>query len=396
MELTEMIKQAANSLFDEIVSIRRALHRRPELSFQEYETAAYICRYLKKLGIPYHSGVAGTGVVGLIAPDTACRKTLLLRADMDALPVTEVGNLPYASETSGVMHACGHDGHIAVLLGTAAILMQFREHLSCNVKLVFQPGEEAEGGAQPMIEAGVLENPTVDAAVGLHIMNDVPCGKIRVKTGPMMAAPDDFDLIIKGRGGHGAHPDECVDPISVACQIVSAFDTLSARFASPFEPKVISVCAINGGSFFNIIPDSVHLKGTVRAYDKTLREKLPQIMENLAKHFTLAYGADYDFSYRFRFPPLINDKAVTNALASSAAEILGAENILSGGIPSMAGDDFSYFSETVPATYFNLGSRNEEKHITAPLHNADFDIDENCLRCGMMVMSKFALDFGKF
>ena len=248
------IKQLVDEIFDEAVAIRRAIHQNPELSFEEYETAALICSYLEKLNIPYQSGVAETGVVGLIEVEGA-RKTLLLRADMDALPVQEETGLPFASKRDGVSHACGHDMHVAVVLGTAMVLSRLKHRLKANIKLVFQPAEETVGGALPMIEAGVMENPHVDAAVAGHVMTDVPIGCVLVKDGETMASPDDFELVVHGRGGHGACPHECIDPIAVTMQILSAWNTLSARFTTPLEKHLISVNRVHAGTCYNVIPD---------------------------------------------------------------------------------------------------------------------------------------------
>ena len=390
----ESVRLAAKEMAQKAIRMRRDLHRIPELAFTEKETSAYICAKLEELGIPYQSGIAGTGFVGFIRAEHA-EKTLLLRADMDALPMQESKQLSFCSEHDGVMHACGHDGHIAVLLGTAEILQRLRKELSCNVKLVFQPGEEDTGGAKPMIEEGVLENPHVDAAAALHIMNDTECGKIRVPDGAVMACPDEFDLKIIGKGGHGAYPSECIDPIVIAAQIITAFSALSARFTDARTPNVISVCSVCGGSFYNIIPESVTLRGTVRLYDPELRKRLPKMMERVIQGYTNAYGATYQWDYRFMFPPLINDSALAEHFAQCAEEILGKEMVLRSVKPSMAGDDFSYFAERIPSVYFHLGGGNPERGLCEPLHSPAFNFDEDCLETGMSVLSYFALNYGR-
>lgn len=380
---------------EKLVTFRRELHRRAELAFCETQTAAYLEAELAKMGAEFKTGIAKTGIVGDIIVPKA-KRTLLLRADMDALPIQETA-YPGGPEpaSGGAMHACGHDAHMAILLGTVAVLSRFRDHLSCNIRFLFQPGEEDTGGAEPMIKEGVLTCPRVDAAAALHVMNDLEVGKIRVKPGAVMAAPDDFDLIIRGKGGHGAYPHDCIDPIALACRIIEAFDMISARCATPFAPKVISVCAINGGSFYNVIPDEVHLKGTVRAFDEKVRRELPEKMEAAAAGITSAFGAEYSFDYRFRFPPLLNDEDMAAKLAESAAKAIGKDNVVLGGEPSMAGDDFSYFAKSVPSVYFHLGSRNEKKGAVMALHSSDFRIDEDCLLVGVRVLTQFAMDFGK-
>ncbi len=390
----EELKQLVNVFFDEILSYRRALHQIPELAFSEEKTADFICEQLDDMGIPYERGVAKTGVVGLLE---ACPggKTLLMRADMDALPVTEDTALSFRSKHEGVMHACGHDAHMAIVLGCAKVLSTLKDKLSCNIKLVFQPAEEASGGAEPMIEAGVLENPHVEAAVGGHVMNDVPAGSVLVKYGEMMAAPDDFEMTIHGKGGHGAYPHNCIDPIAIATQILSAWNALSARYTSPLEKHLISVNCFQAGNCYNVIPDDAFLMGTVRMYDETLRRKLPEEMEKIATSIAQSFGATCEFHYIFRYPALINNKTMTHAFRKSAEEILGADHVIEGTEPSMAGEDFAYFAQAVPSVFINYGTGNEAMGATMPLHSSDFIIDEEGLRAGVLAMSHFALQFGK-
>lgn len=388
------IKQIVNEIYDEIVSVRRNIHQNPELSFCEHETAALICSYLKRLNIPYQSGVAGTGVVGLIEAEKAA-KTLLMRADMDALPVQEETELSFSSKNEGVSHACGHDVHVSIVLGTAMVLSKLRHRLKANVKLVFQPGEETTGGAEAMIAAGVLENPQVDAAVAGHVMTDVEVGKILVKDGEVMASPDDFSLVVHGRGGHGAYPHECIDPIAVAMQVVSAWNTLSSRFVSPLEKRLISVTMFHAGSSNNVIPDDAVLEGTVRMYDEAVRQKLSSEMKTIANDVCKMFGANCEFTYNFRYPPLCNDKKMADAFRKSAASILGDENIIEGTEPSMAGEDFAYFAKAVPSVFVNYGAGNEAIGAVHPLHHSAFLVDEEVIKNGILAMSQFALDFGE-
>ncbi|MBR5236515.1 MAG: amidohydrolase [Clostridia bacterium] len=390
----ETVKQLAEQIFDEIVEIRRTIHRHPELGFCEYKTSDLICSYLEKWGIPYKKGVAKTGVVGLIEVDPKA-KTLLLRADMDALPVQEETDCDFKSQIDGCMHACGHDVHVAILLGVAAILMQMRDRLSCNVKLVFQPAEEGEGGAKPMIAEGVMENPHVDAAVGAHVINSVPAGKVLVKYGEVMASPDDFNMTIRGKGGHGAYPHECVDPISIGVQILNAWNALSARYTTPLEKHLISVNMFQAGTCFNVIPDDAYISGTVRTFDETVRQYLAKRMGEIAEQIAAVFGAECEFNFNYLYPPLLNDQAMTDAVRKSAEAILGKENVLEGVAPSMGGEDFAYFSKEVPATYIYYGSGNEKIGAVMPWHNAAFTIDEQCIKTGMIVMCQAALDFGE-
>ncbi len=390
----ETVKQLAEEIFDEIVGIRRAIHRHPELGFDEHKTADLICSYLEKWGIPFKRNVAQTGVVGLIEVDSKV-KTLLLRADMDALPVQEETDCEFKSQIDGCMHACGHDSHVAIVLGVAAILMKLRDQLSCNVKLVFQPAEETDGGAKPMIAEGVMENPHVDAAIAGHVTNDVPVGKVLIKYGEMMASPDDFNMTIHGKGGHGAYPHKCIDPISIGVQILNAWNALSARYTTPIEKHLISVNKFQAGTCYNVIPDDAYISGTVRAFNEEIRQQLAKRMQEIAEQIAGAFGAECEFDYNFRYPPMVNDQKMTQAMQKTAETILGKENVVEGTMPSMGGEDFSYFGEMVPATYVYYGSGNEAIGAVMPWHSANFIIDEDAIKTGVMVMSQFALDFGK-
>ena len=382
--------QIAESVREEVVFLRRELHKIAELSFEEYKTAAFVADYLEKLGLPCRTGVAKTGVVAYL--DAGKKHTLLLRADMDALPVKESDDVPYASQTDGVMHACGHDAHMAVALATAKCMVSNKDLLKANVLFVFQPGEETTGGAEPMIATGMLEEFGVTCAVGLHVMNDVEAGKIRIKSGALMAAPDDFDLTIKGKGGHGAYPDACINPILLAANVVCAFDEIGKGLASAKEPAVLSTCVVQGGDANNIIPDTVYVSGTVRTFDSALRKQIPHEMEQAVKHICGSAGADYDFRFNFRYPPLINHSTMADVLTASAARVLGEENVIVGGAPSMAGEDFAYFSEKVPSVFFYLGSGNKKSGISMPLHSANFKIDERCLTVGVATYLSLAFN----
>lgn len=390
----EEIRTIAEEIFETVKMIRRTLHQHPELEFHEVKTAELICTYLDTLGIPYQKNVAKTGIVGLIEVKGA-KKTLLVRADMDALPVQEETDLPFKSQVEGVSHACGHDAHVAILLGTAMILMRLKDRLPCNVKLVFQPAEEDAGGALPMIDEGVLENPHVDAAVGGHVMNHVPVGKIMVKDGELMAAPDDFDLVVCGKGGHGAYPQDCIDPIAITTQILSAWNALSARYTTPLEKHLISVNMVRAGNYYNVIPDKAYVKGTVRTFNETVRHELAEKMEVIARQIAGAFGATCAYTHTFRYPPLINDSVMAEHFRKSAGSILGEDNVITGTVPSMGGEDFAYFAQRVPSVFINYGTGNEEQGATMPLHSSDFLLDENGMKTGMIVMSQFAMDFGK-
>ena len=389
--MNTQIRHMAESLQEEAVAIRRRLHRCAELSYCESQTAAFVAEYLKEIGMSVETGIAKTGVTAFL--DAGKTETILIRADMDALPMEELLDTDYRSENKGVMHACGHDAHMAVALCTAKLLSQFKTSLPANVLFVFQPAEESSGGAEPMIQTGILEKYHVTSAVGLHVMNDVAVGKIFLKKGPLMAAPDDFDLTILGRGGHGAYPHKCVDPISISARVISALDTLNARTLSPFAQRVISVCMVQGGTTYNVIPDTVCLKGTVRTYDETLRQEIPKQMEALIDGICAPFGASYDFRYHFRYPPLINDAAMVEHMEQAAGAVLGKDSIIIGTEPSMAGEDFAYFAKAVPSVYFYLGSGNEKSGITMPLHSQNFEIDEDCLKVGIAAMASYVVNW---
>lgn len=392
------ISAIADDIEQKVIKARRYLHTNPELSFQEKNTMDYICGYLNDLNLSYVSGIAGTGVAVTIKgekKDASGRlsKTLLIRADMDALPISEVSDKSYASQNSGIMHACGHDAHTAILLGVCEILNRLKTEFSGCVKLVFQPGEETSGGAEPMISEGILRNPDVDACVALHVDPDLESGTIRVKSGSLYASPDDFKITVIGRGGHGAEPHNCVDPIAVSANVISALMTLVSREINPFDEAVVTIGSIHAGSASNIIPDKVEMTGTARSLTNEVRQYLKQRIGELADGICRAHGAVCEYEFTELFPPLINDDKLAKKLYNSACRSIGADNCIFGGAATMAGEDFSYFSQRVPSVLFKLGCRNERMGIVNPIHHQSFDIDESCLKCGMKVFTGFVLDF---
>lgn len=401
MEVKTMIDQ--NDFLSEIISriepriiaARRHIHKNPELSFNEYNTMNYICKFLDEIDVDYKSGIAGTGVVATIKGTKPSNKslTLLLRADMDALPIMETTDKPYASVNKGVMHACGHDAHTAILLGVCEILNMIKDKFSGYVKIVFQPGEETTGGAKPLIDAGVLDNPNVDACLALHMDPDLNVGTIRIKPGSLYASPDDFKITIKGRGGHGAEPQNCIDPIHISAHIINALMTIVSREINPFDEAVISIGTINSGTASNIIPETAEITGTARSLNNDVRETLKKRIGEISNSICNTFGAECDYEFIELFPPLINDEQLSNKLYSSACNVLGDKNCILGGSATMAGEDFSYFTQKVPSVLFKLGCRNEEKGIVNPLHSSRFDIDEASLKCGVSVFLGFVLDY---
>ncbi|MFC2028812.1 M20 family metallopeptidase [Chloroflexota bacterium] len=393
MEWVE-IAQKVQKLSPRIIDIRRKLHQNPELSEKEQITAAFIASHLCDIGIEVEKGVGGTGVVGLLHGKGDGR-TIAVRADMDALPITETNDLSYKSVNDNCMHACGHDGHMAITLGLAELLVSLHDSFNGKIKFIFQPAEETppEGGAKRMIADGVLQNPNVDAILGVHIWPDVIAGEIALKTGPIMAQADKFELIIRGKGGHGASPHHTVDSFVIAAQVILAFQTLVSRNIDPSKSVVLSIGKCSGGSAYNIIPKEVRLEGTTRYFEANLGTFIKERMEKLANGICQAYGGSYELIYQYGFPPTINDSQITKLLARSASEILGEEKVNWIEAPSMIGEDFSYFLQQVPGCYFLLGTKNPDRGIVNPLHSSNFQLDEDVLSLGTAIFAKTILNF---
>ena len=371
-------------IIPEVVRLRRDLHQHPELGFQEVRTSALVAARLEELGLPVRRNVARTGVVALLE-GALPGPTLLLRADMDALPIQEETGLPYASRNPGVMHACGHDGHTAILLGVAQVLARRRETLAGRVKFVFQPAEEGLGGAEPMIAEGVLEEPRVDAAVGLHLWSPLPVGTVGVRPGPMMAAADTLRIRVRGRGGHAAAPHRTVDPILAAAHLVVATQSVVSRSVDPADSAVISLCRIQGGQAGNIIPEEVELVGTVRSFRAEVRDRLRQRLEELAHHVPRAFGATADLDFELGYPPVVNDPAMTELVTSACREVLGGPASVVD-CHTMGGEDFAFFLREVPGCFFFVGSGNPDRETHHPHHHPRFDLDEDALGLGVQCL----------
>jgi amidohydrolase len=389
-DTTAQVMEKIKVFRPKLVEMRRHLHQHPELGFQEVNSAKYIAEHLSRLGIEFKAGIAGTGIAGLIKGKRP-GKTIALRADMDALPISEQTGQPYASRNEGVMHACGHDGHMACLLGAATILSQLNGDFAGNIKLIFQPAEEGPGGAKPMIDEGVLEG--VDAIVGCHVWFDLPVGTIGFKYGAAMACLDAIDVTIIGKGGHGAYPHQTVDSIVVASQVISALQTISSREVSPVEPVVVTIGTISGGQAYNIIADQVTMKGTVRAMSPELRATLPERIERIIANVTKAMRAEYQFKYHFGYPPLINDEAMTGFVENIARKIVGEGKVIRVTQPTMGGEDMAYYLEKVPGTFAWVGMQNRDKGISYPHHTAKFDIDEDALVTATQLLVLSAIEY---
>ena len=388
------LRDSVEEILPGVIADRRHLHEHPELGFEEVETSRFVAERLQALGVEeIRTGIAKTGVTGLIRGGRGPGRTVLLRADMDALPILEENDVPYVSQHAGVMHACGHDGHTAVLLGVARLLMDQRDSFAGTVKLLFQPAEELPpGGAKPMIEAGVLEDPHVDAVFGLHVDQDAPVGRISLIAGPAMAAADRFTIVIKGKGGHGAKPQTTIDPIAVGSQIVVALQTLMSREYDPIATGVVSVCAFLSGSAFNVIPDTAELRGTVRTFTSDNRELLSRRVPELVKGIAAAMRAEADVKYDFGYPATINDPEMIELVREVAGDVVGAENVVNAE-PRMGAEDFSYFLQERPGAFFFVGSNNEARGLTWGHHHPRFDIDEAVLGVGVETLAQTALRY---
>lgn len=382
----------AKELLPEIVSYRRQFHQHPELGMEEHKTAAAVAGALRGLGIEVREGVGGTGVVGLIRGGGA-GKTIAIRADMDALPITEETGQPYASQIPGRMHACGHDGHTACLLGVARMLKERAATFDGQVKLLFQPAEEGPGGAEPMIRDGAMEAPTVDAVIGLHVNTEIEVGKIGVGRGVVSAAPDSFEIVIRGVGGHGAHPHKSVDAIAVGAQVVTALQTITSREVDPVEPLVVTVGTFESGFRNNVIAPTATMTGTVRTLDPALRKTIEERMRRLVGGICTAMQAEYDLNYLYGYPSVVNADTMSDLVMAAGTRILGPENVLAVAKPSMGGEDFSYFAQQAPGCFFRLGARNEAKGHVWPGHHPKYDFDEDALAYGAAVMCQTALDY---
>jgi amidohydrolase len=389
--MTQTIEIPA-SVENDVIAIRRDLHMHPELGFEEVRTAGIVADRLRRLGYEVKTGIAQTGVIGVLRTKKPGR-TILLRADMDGLPIEERSGVEFASVVRGAMHACGHDGHVAVLLGAAQLIMERKDQLAGTIVLCFQPAEEGKGGAKAMVEAGVLDDPHVDRVYGLHLLSQAPSGTIRVKPGPVMASSDSIEITVKGRGGHGAAPHETIDPIVTAAHFVTAVQTVVSRKVEPIEPAVVTIGAIHGGTIHNVIPDEVRLLGTVRAFSPEVRQAMQPRIEAVLRGCCEMHGATYDMDYLWRYPVTSNDAEEARYVSVLAARVVG-EDLAQSMQPTMGAEDFSFMLERRPGCFFFLGTRSDER-TGVPHHNARFAIDERALRNGVKMMVALALDAPK-
>ena len=390
--MIERIKQLAAAYHADTVAVRRHLHAHPELSFQETETSAFVCKQLDALGIAYTAGHVGTGIVAHIYGKDPQSKVIALRGDMDALPITEESTKDYCSQNPGVMHACGHDVHTACLLGAARILHELRGEWSGTVKLVFQPGEERlPGGASLMIKEGALDSPKASAIFGQHVAPDLEVGKVGFRAGMYMASTDELYVTVHGEGGHGALPHTLTDPVLIAAHIITALQQVVSRIAKPGVPCVLSFGKVIANGSTNVIPDKVEMEGTFRAMDEIWREDAHLHMIQIAQGIAESMGGSCDFRVEQGYPFLVNDTPLTRLAQDAARSYLGPENVVDLDL-RMTAEDFSYYSQIMPACFYRLGTRNIREDILSGVHTSTFDVDERSLEIGAGLMAHLALE----
>ena len=384
--IQQQIKNLAKKYAAEIISIRHHLHANPELSYQEFETSKFIQQQLTALNIPFEIK-ATTGVIGLLKGKNPEKRVVALRADMDALPITEENDIPYKSTHPGVMHACGHDVHTSCLLGAAKILSELKNEWEGTVKLIFQPGEEKNpGGASILIKEGVLENPAPKNIFGMHVHTTLEKGKLSFRSGMVMASADEIYITIKGKGGHAASPHLTADTILIASNLIVSLQQLISRNNSPFNPSVLSITSIHGGNTTNVIPSEVKLMGTFRAMNEEWRYKAHELIKTMATQMVESMGAEIDLKIDIGYPSVLNNESLTVAARASAETFVGKENVEETEL-RMGAEDFAFYSHKIPGCFFRLGTANSAKGITAGVHTPTFNIDEEAIEIGMGMMA---------
>ena len=374
----------AKSIEDEIIEWRRRIHMYPELGYQEKRTAKLVEEKLREWGYEVETGVAETGVVGVLKGGRGGGRTIALRADMDALPIQELNDVPYRSRVKGVMHACGHDAHVAMLLGAAKILAKIKDRLNGYVKLIFQPAEEGGNGGKRMVEEGVLDDPPVDIIYAIHVWSSLPSGKVGLRAGPLLAATGVFEAYIKGKGGHGAYPHMTIDPIPILAQVIQGLQTIVSRNIDPTNPAVVSIGVVRAGTAFNVIPEEAYIAGTYRYLEpsvgETIKTRIREIIANTCK----AYKAECKIKVEDKTPPTINNEKAVELAKNTIAQLIGEENIVEAK-PSMGGEDFAYYLQKVPGAMIILGTGNPSKGTDKPHHSPYFNVDEEVLYIGTAI-----------
>ncbi len=384
--MIDKIKQLAKKYSSEFIEVRHHLHANPELSYQEFETSKFIQGKLTEFGIPFEIK-ATTGVVGLIKGKNPDSRVFAIRADIDALPILEENDVVYKSTKKGIMHACGHDVHTTCLLGAAKILHEIKDEWEGTVKLIFQPGEEKNpGGASYMIKEGVLENPTPSGIVAMHVHTGMPVGKTSFRSGKVMASADELYFTIKGKGGHAAAPNLCVDPILIASHLIIALQQVISRNSNPFDPSVLSITSFQGGATTNVIPNEVKLMGTFRAMDEKWRAEAHRLIEKISTDLVRSMGGELDLHIDKGYPAVINHQKLNNVVKDAAERFFGKENVEETEL-RMGAEDFGYYAQQIPACFYRVGVMNKEKGITSGVHTPTFNIDENAIEVGMGLMA---------
>jgi amidohydrolase len=384
--LIDRIKALSKTYSKDFIAVRRHLHAYPELSYQEFETSRFVRQKLDEFGIS-NEVKATTGVVGIISGRNPASRVVALRADMDALPIKEENDVSYRSTQAGVMHACGHDVHTSCLLGASKILNELRDDWEGTVKLIFQPGEEKNpGGASLMIRDGVLQNPAPQAIFGLHVNPQLETGKLSFRSGQVMASADELYLTIRGKGGHAAAPQNCIDPILISAHLILALQQVISRHRNPFDPSVLSITSINGGTTTNVIPDEVKLMGTFRAMNEEWRSRAHQLIEKIARELVISMGGQVDIHIDKGYPTVVNDERLHERARNLAEAFIGKENVDETEV-RMGAEDFGYYSQQVPGCFYRLGTGNKKRGITAGVHTPHFDVDENAIEIGMGMMA---------
>ena len=392
MSLLQKIKSQSDEIFHQVIAWRRHLHAHPELSYEECETSKYVANILENMGLEVEKGIAGTGMVAYINGKNPDKKTIALRADMDALPIVEKNDVDYKSKNEGVMHACGHDVHTSSLLGVTQLLQSTKDDWEGRVKLIFQPGEERlPGGASLMIKEGVLENPRPKSIIGQHVMPLIDAGQVGFREGMYMASADEVYITVKGKGGHAALPESAIDPVLIASHIIVALQQIVSRNCSPKVPAVLSFGKVEALGATNIIPNEVKIEGTFRTMNETWRKAAHEKIKQIANSMAQAMGATCECEVRVGYPYLENEVALTRKMKNAAKDYLGEENVLDLDL-WMAAEDFSYYSQEIDACFYRLGIRNEDKGINSGLHTPTFDIDESALKVGPGLMAWLAIN----
>jgi amidohydrolase len=391
--LKEHINKLCNDFFSEIQSIRRHIHQHPELSFKEFETSAFIKGKLKEYRIPFKDGYVETGIIGIIEGKNPHKKVIALRADIDALPIVEQNHVEYKSENEGVMHACGHDVHTASLLGTAKILNSLKDQIEGTILLIFQPAEEKlPGGAKLMLEEGALNDPKPDIVIGQHVMPGLEVGKVGFRSGMYMASTDEIYLTIKGKGGHAAMPDQITDTVLIASHIIVALQQITSRQAQASVPTVLSFGKVEANGATNVIPSEVKIEGTFRTMNENWRKQAHKKIQQIAVSIAEGMGGSCDINIKQGYPFLVNDEATTLKAINFACEFLGEDNVEHLEM-RMTGEDFAYYSQVFPATFYRVGISDKDQKLISPLHSPTFNIDENALKTGMATMAWIAISF---